>query len=365
MKLQLQKNLFSDKLMQATRFTSSKFSNLQTLSGVLIEGKGKEIHFYSSNLSSYFHTVLKIKEEASFSYVIEPKKILEFLSFLSSSLITIEFKEKEIIIFHEKTKAGFPILTSVDFPQPPEVKEDKQPIKTKMITEEVPLVLFAASQDETRPALNGINFVTTDEEFIIVATDGFRLSLLKSKREMPFPSMLIPKDFLGEIVRIIKEEKEVFFGFSEKEKTIVFKVGESEYYSRLIDGDFPPFESVIPTEKKTTVTLETEEFLRNIKLVSVFARDSSNIVLFDAKKDGLYLRPKTEVDGQNEAFQEAELVGDEQKIAFNFKFLVEFLNSVKTKQITVEILRPDAPVVFRIPNQKDFLHIIMPIRIQQ
>jgi len=365
MKLQLTKTNFSDKLTQAARFTSSKFSNLSTLSGVLIEGKGKEIHFYSSNLSSYYHTSLRVKEEVQFSYVIEAKKILEFLSFLGNPQISIEFKEKEITISQEKTKASFPIQTPADFPLPPKIKEEKQPIKTEVLVKEVPLVLFAASVDESRPALSGVNFVTSEEEFIIVATDGFRLSLLKGKRDVKFPSMLIPRDFLSEVIRVAKEEKEVLFGYSEAEKTIIFQVGENEFYSRLIDGDFPPYESVVPTEKKTSVTLDREEFLRNIKLVSVFARDSSNIILFNAKKDGLYLRPKTEVEGQNEAFQEAKLEGDEQTVAFNFKFLLEFLNNSGAKQITVEILRPDAPVVFRVDNQKNFIHIIMPIRIQQ
>lgn len=365
MKIQINKNIFFEKLSQASRFTSSKFSSVATLSGVLVEGKGKAICLYSTTLTSYFQSKIKTEEEATFSCIIDPKKILEFLNFLNPSPISLEFKEKEVLITQGKTKAGFPLMNPEEFPKPPEIKEETQKIQTRVFTEDIPLVLFAASHDETRPVLNGINFLTDDEEFVIVATDGFRLSLLKGKKETNFPQMLIPREFLNEVIRFMKDEKEVIFGHSQEEKAIMFQVGDNKFYTRLIEGDFPPFNSVVPTEKKTTAVLDREEFLRNIKLVSVFARDSSNIIVVDCKKDGLYLRPKTEVDGENEAFQEYEFTGDEQKIAFNFKFLVEFLNAVSSKQIVMEILRPDAPIVFRTDDKKNFIHIIMPIRIQQ
>lgn len=365
MKIQLSKNIFSEKLTQASRFTSTKFSSVTTISGVLIEGEGKKLHLYATTLTSYFHTLIKVEEDLSFSCIIDPKKILEFLNFLNPSPIILEFKEKEVLIIQGKTKAGFPLMNPEDFPKPPDIKGETQKIPTQVFIQDIPLVLFAASHDETRPVLNGVNFLTDDEEFMIVATDGFRLSLLKGKKEISFPQMLIPRDFLNEVIRFMRDEKEVVFGYSSEEKAIMFQVSDNKFYSRLIEGDFPPFNTVVPTEKKTTVVLDREEFLRNIKLVSVFARDSSNIIVVDCKKDGLYLRPKTEIDGENEAFQEYEFTGDEQKIAFNFKFLIELLNTIPSKQVTMEILRPDAPIVFRTNDKKNFIHIIMPIRIQQ
>ena len=161
-----------------------------------------------------------------------------------------------------------------------------------------------------------------------------------------------------------KNEKEIFLYYSEKEKTILFTVGQKEFYSRLIEGDFPPFEKVIPSESKTKITVDREELLQKVRLVSVFARDYSNIIICEVKKDGIHISPK--VDGGIEgstAFQDAEVDGIEQKIAFNFRFVNDFLSTVRAKKIIIEILRPDAPVVFKEEGKTNFIHIIMPIRI--
>lgn len=365
MKISLSKEILLERLSLASKFTSSKFSSIATLQGVLIEGNNEEIVFYSTDLNVFFRTSLKIKGDKSFKAVIEPKRALEILSLLQPGMIDIEIKESSVEISQGRTKTSLSLISYEDFPKPPETKEKRQMIKTNFLTKDLPLVIFAASSDETRPVLTGINFISSDEELIIVATDGFRLSLMKTKKERDFPSMLIPKDFLMEIVRLARDEKEIGFTYLKSEKLVLFEIGENLFYSRLIEGEFPEFEKVLPVEKKTTVIVDREEFLRNVRLTSVIARDYSNIVICEFKKDGIYIGPKTDSGDTNEAFQEAEFEGDEQKVAFNFKFLADFLNNIDSKKIVLEILRPDAPVVFKLEGNRDFLHVIMPIRIQE
>lgn len=353
-----------DKLSLASRFTSNKLSSLSALQGVYLKQEGKKLHLYSSNLNSFFHTLLSTESEKEGHFVIEPKKLGEFLSFLADVKIELEVKEKQLLVKSEKTSGRFPLMSVEDFPLPPKIEEKEQKIKTEFLTRNLPLVLFSASTDETRPALSGVNFLTNGE-LVIVATDGFRLSLVKTKKEKQLPSAIIPAEFLREIVAFIKQEKEIGFIYSAKEKIILFRVGETDFYSRLIEGEFPPFEKVIPQEKKTTIKLEKEELLRNVKLISVFARDFSYIIILEVKKNGVRFTPKTEQGEDNSSFQEGEIEGEEQKVAFNYKFLLDLLNSVSGKNIIIDILRSDAPVVFRVDNNQDFLHIIMPVRIQE
>lgn len=352
------------KLSLASRFTSSKLSSLSTLQGVYLKLEGKKLHLYSSNLNSFFHTSLSVEPEKEGHFVIEPKKLGEFLSFLTDAKIELEVEDKQLLVRSEKTSGKFPLMSAEDFPLPPKIEEKEQKIKTEFLTRNLPLVLFSASTDETRPALSGVNFLT-NEELIIVATDGFRLSLVKTKKEKQLPSSIIPAEFLREIAAFIKQEKEIGFVYSAKEKIILFKLGETDFYSRLIEGEFPPFEKVIPQEKKTTVKLEKEELLRNVKLISVFARDFSYIIILEVKKNGVRFTPRTAEGEENISFQEGEVEGEEQKVAFNYKFLLDLLNSVEGKNITIEVLRSDAPVVFRVDNNQDFLHVIMPVRIQE
>jgi DNA polymerase-3 subunit beta len=367
MKISIDKEIFLEKLSYAARFTSSRLSSLTALQGVLIEGKSDKISFYSTNLSSYYHTFVKNskgEKKENFRILVEPKKIIEFLSFLSPGSLEIEVKEKQITLALGKTKGVFPLLPTEEFPPPPKIEGEEQKIRSEIFLKNLPLVVFAASNDETRPVLTGINFLTQDEEMVIVATDGFRLSMVKIKKEIDIPSMIVPSGFLDEAMRFIKGS-EVSFGYSKEEKAIMIKAGENELYSRLIEGEYPPFEKVVPSEKNTTVKIDREETLRNIKAISVFARDFSNIVILEVVKEGIQLKPKIEGVGEDIAYQEAEVKGDEQKIAFNYKFLLDLLNHLDTKEVVIEIVRPDAPVVFKLEDNPNFLHIIMPVRIQE
>lgn len=365
MNFQITKEIFLENLFSSSHFTTTKFASLSLLQGVLVKGEEKHLHFYSTNLNSFFHSSIPVKNEEKFECVIEPKKIIEFVNLLSAGDISLEISEKNITVSQKKTKGTFPLINKEDFPMPPEIKEKEKKLNISFLTNNLPLILFSSSTDTTRPQLTGVNIVSQKEDLVMVSTDGFRLSFLKMKNDMKLPSMLIPGQFLKEVLYFLKEEKEVDFSYSEAEKTVVFRSGGKEFFSRLVEGDFPPFEKVIPSEVKTKITIEREEFLRNIKLVSVFARDYSNIIICDFQKEGLHIKPKIEGDGGNDIFQDIEIEGEGQKIAFNFKFILDFLNNISYKNITIEVLRPDAPVVFKTEENKDFLHLIMPVRVQE
>jgi len=365
MKISFQRDNLLENLSYASHFTSSKLSSLIALQGVLIKNENGSLHFYSTNLSSYYHSSIKIEEKQPFEIVVEPKKLIEFISLLSPGKLEVEISEKQITVTQNKTRGEFSIIISKDFPLPPNIEDKPQKIKTAFFLKNLPLILFSTSSDESRPILTGVNLVSQDEELLMVTTDGFRLSLLKLKKEIDLPSMIIPSNFLSEVVSFLKNEEIVELGYSPKEKLINFKIGRFNLYSRLIEGEYPPFEKVIPSDKKTTIETDKDELLRNIKLISIFARDISNIIILQTTKDGLQLKPKTEVGEHNSSQQDATVNGEEQKIAFNYKFLLEFLNHLEGKKIIIELLRSDSPAVFKSEKNPNFLHIIMPVRIQE
>jgi DNA polymerase-3 subunit beta len=350
-----------DKLNLTSRFTSNKLTSSTALQGVLFKGSGNTIHMYATNLNAYIHTTIKTKVEEEFQIVIEPKKVIEFLHFLTPGDVVFELKEKQITITKEKTKGNFALMVAEDFPMPPVISEKEQTLKTSFFKNNLPYVLFAASNDDARPTLTGVNFVT-NEDLIMVSTDGFRLSLIKTKKEIELPSVIIPASFLGEVLKYVKDQKELVLSYSPQEKIILFKLGDLEFYTRLIDGEFPPFDRVIPTEKTATAIVEREELLRNVRLISVFARDYSNVIILEFTKDGLRIKPKVQGEEENVAFQEITLEGEEHKVAFNFKFLLDFLNHVDDEKIIIELLRSNAPVVFKSEKNKDYSQAIQQYR---
>jgi len=365
MKISIKKSVFLEKINTATRFTSHKIGTPQALQGIYIKCEKGKMDIYSTNLSYYFHTSLLIETDGSVSMLIDPKKIAEFLNLLEQEDVMIETGEKQIIISQGKTRGAFSLFQAEDFPLPPKINTKEVVVEKEFFRKNIPLVLFSSSKDDSRPVLSGINFIESDEGLTIVSTDGFRLSLLKLSNKDQIKSMLIPAEFLYEVAHHAQETETIGLSFSEEEKAALFSVGEDKFYSRLIEGEFPPFEKVIPTEVKTTVNIETGEFLRGIKLIAVFARDQSNIIICDFKKDGLWMRPKIATGNENSTQVDIEIIGEEQKVAFNYKFLLDFLNNIKEEKICVEILRSDAPVVFKTGKNKGFMHIIMPVRIQE
>lgn len=366
MKITIDRDVFLQQLNIAIRFTSNKLSSLTSLQGVLIKKEKKEMVFVSTNLNMFYKGQIKGNAQGEFTIVVEPKKLSEFLSLLPTGEIELEVKDKKLTVRKEKTQGTFALFETTDFPTPPDLsKEKKQVVKTRFLFKNLPLVLFSASTDDTRPALTSVNFVSSDESLLIVSTDGFRLSLLKTKNDVRIPSMLVPKEFLEEVMREVKGESEVEMIFSKNEKIVLFQTKDKEFYSRLIEGEFPPFEKVVPGESKTKVALDKAEFLQNVKITSVFARDFSNIIICEFTKNALSIKPKTDTDAENTTYQEADLQGEPQKIAFNFRFILDLLNHTEAEKITIEILRPDAPVVFRQSGDREFLHIIMPVRIQE
>lgn len=352
-----------EKLNLASKFTSSRLVSATVLQGVCLIGEESIIHLYSTNLNYYFHTTIKTPEKNKFKIVIEPKKLAEFLSLLPTGKVNITIGEKNVLIESGKIKAEFPVLDPKDFPLPPKTTGNKQKIKTNFFKKNLPMVIFSASTDETRPALTGVNFVADAGDLKLVSTDGFRLSLLTLKKEEIIPSMIVPSQFLLEAVRLISED-EISFSYSPEEKALVFYIGDNELYTRLIEGDYPPYEKVVPADKKTTAVLDREEFLRNVKLVSIFARDYSNVVVLNIDRGAVSIKPKTGDSEKNVVTAEADVDGEPQKIAFNYKFLIDFLTNTSSKKVAIELLRSDAPAVFKSEGVDNFIHIIMPVRIQ-
>ena len=365
MNITLDRDKLLEKLNLANKFASNRLSSMAALQGVLMEIAENEAHLYSTNLSYYYHGAMKVSGGSPAKIIIDARKIGEFLNLMPAGNLEVEIDEKTIAFTQGKIHGKFPLMKMEDFPLPPKIEEKRQKIPGEFMVKNLPPVLFAAARDESRPVLSGINFLRMDEQLYIVATDGFRLSLIKTNNKFDFPPMLVPAEFITEILRQLAGVKELEFGFSSEEKAAVFKTGDDEFYTRLIEGDFPPFEKVIPAEFATKVVLDTEEAARYVKLISVVARDFSNIVICEFKKSGVIYHPKTDAGGGNSAVQEAEFEGDEQKVAFNYKFLLDFLNNFGEKKVVVEILRSDAPIVFKKEKDPGFLHIIMPVRIQE
>ena len=140
---------------------------------------------------------------------------------------------------------------------------------------------------------------------------------------------------------------------------------DTKIYSRLIDGEFPNVEKIIPDSFKTRVILDKELFTQAVKTTSIFARGAANIIKMKIEKEGLRLSANTPQVGEESDYVEAKVEGEESEVAFNFRFLLDLLSNFPEKELVFESSGPLSPGVFKPKSDKiSFLHIIMPVRVQ-
>jgi DNA polymerase-3 subunit beta len=268
-------------------------------------------------------------------------------------------------------------MNSSDFPKIPvsSGKEKTINISLKDFLEAISYVLFATSVDETRPVLTGVLFLWDKEGLTLVATDGFRLSRKRinvesQKVQKKVESVIIPKLVLSELSRLGSEQEEVSFSLLTKEKQAVFATDEVILSSRILEGEYPDFEKILPKSSSLKVLLDKEEFGRAVKLASVFARDAANVVKLKILKDSIKVSGESGQSGSQETKVDAKIESSGSnlesgfEIAFNYRFLEEFLHSVRGEEVKMEFTTPDKAGVFTDSGDKDYLHLIMPVKVQ-
>jgi len=288
--------------------------------------------------------------------------------------VEIEMKEDKLKIRCEKHKATVNGISAEEFPEIPSLKGKGKPkelleIKSKTLRESVGAVAIAAGVDEARPIFTGVKMEIGKSKIRMAATDGYRLSVkvikgLKGVKEVK--EMVVPARALMELVKTLGQEgeEEVLLAPADEEKQLILAVKEAEIVTRLLEGDFPDFEKIIPENSSTTVELETEELSQAVKAAAIFARDSANIVKFQVKGSSLVISANAPQVGENEVEIEVKKTGEDAEIAFNSRYLMEMLSVLQADKLSLSLSGALSPGVFKVLGDESFLHIIMPVRVQ-
>lgn len=374
MKVQILQENLEKAISITTRFASTK-AQLPILGNVLLSARKSKIYISSTNLeiSASVKVGAKIDEEGDIS--IPAKIISELVPNLPKETIDLQSEKEQLKVSTNGFNSTILGMDSTDFPKIPNALNDKNTISfsKKQLTESLSKVTFSTSTDETRPILTGVLFILKDNSLSLVATDGFRLSR-KNVQLKDFKgegnSVVIPKGILGEIVRGVFETDDILFDLEESEKQVLFELEDTVLTSRLLEGEYPDFEKIIPKESNVKVTLDKEEFLRAVKLASIFAKEAANVVKLKILKDSIKILAESGQAGSQETKVDAkveskvpETSSGKFEIAFNFRYLEDFIHSVAGEEILMEFLNPTSAGVFRDTSDEDYLHLIMPVKI--
>lgn len=361
----LQENLVKG-LSVVSRSTTTK-AQLPILANILLATEKGKLKLSATDLETGINYYLGAKIEKEGAITVPAKVVQEFVSSLSAGKIDLETKGDSLKLSSANSQAEINGIGAVEFPKIP--KFTGQPTLTfgiKIFREMIDQVAFAAATDEGRPVLTGVRLTAGEKKLVLAATDGYRLSVkkLRTEKKLEIKELIIPARTLQEVVRI-KEEGEIKALLTKEGNQLIFGLEDVEVVCRLIEGEFPPFEKIIPEEGKTSLTLEREEMLKAVKMAAIFAREVANIVKFQISDKKFQISANAPQVGSNISQVEAKVEGKKNKIAFNSRYLLDFLNSLTAEEIVFEMTGPLNPGVFKIKGDDSLLHLIMPVRVQE
>lgn len=369
MKLHVLVEQLQKKISFLNHGVSSK-SQLPVLLNFLIEAKGGELTISSTDLEIGIRSAISANVEEEGATVVNARKFSDLINSLSPGKIILSSQEKTLELKGEKTKSIFQTTPKEEFPT---LYEELGELLIETTEEEliktITPVSFAASIDAARPALSGILVKKEETGFLLVATDGYRLSIQhasyvsKKKPTDTDRSILVPARVFKEAL-LMKDEGPVSVYVSYKNNQVAFVQGKTTLVGRLIEAEFPNYQKIIPSNFESSIEFERQDLMQAVKTAAVFARESANIVRFVVKKDTMTVSANAPSVGENTVEIEAVLSGEENEIAFNSRYLLDFLSNIEEDGLIFQMSGPLSPGVFKIKNNESFLHIIMPIRVQ-
>ncbi|MDE0207083.1 MAG: DNA polymerase III subunit beta [Candidatus Tectomicrobia bacterium] len=263
------------------------------------------------------------------------------------------------------SKFKVPCLPADEYPELPAVDEAVfTSIDGQVFNEMIRHTIFATSQDETRYTLSGVLMTCEGGNVTMVATDGHRLAHVKQPMALDNPSQIIlPRKALEEVSRFTTDGESETIEIALLANHVVFRKERATLVTRLIEGQFPDYQGVIPKEHSAVATVGHEGLLRALRRVSLLSNEKSRPVRIDFDSECLTLRSNTPEIGEASDQIPVEYEGDELTIGFNARYLMDALAATSDNNVCLEITDAVNPVIFRPSEGDSFFCVIMPMRV--
>ena len=366
MKFTILQEDFNKGLSTAMRMVSSR-GQMAILGNVLIEAENDGVTISATNLELGLRVGVGGRVEKTGSVSVPAKALAEFVGTLPSGQVVVEMEQERVKIVAGKFKADFSGVGAAEYPEIAKFSKDFEIIslKKQLFVEAASRVAFAAASDESRPVLTGIKFQIADKTLKITATDGFRLSREVIEVEGQLENLIIPARTIIELAKILGEGKkeEVEVQIVSGSSQLVFAYDKYQIITRVLEGNFPDVDKIIPLDFKTVVIIEKEELLRAVRAMGIFAREANNIIKFRTVEGKFILSAIGGQTGGSEVEVEADIQGEDTEISFNFRYVLDFLGSVNFERVRLMLNGPLEKGVWKGEKSESLTHLIMPVRV--
>jgi DNA polymerase-3 subunit beta len=342
---------------------------------VLIATEGSQLKLAATNLEIAISCWIPATIEKEGTVTIPARLVTDFVNSLPSGRIDMALspRSKSVELRCARHEAHISGLDPTDFPAIPKITDGLNvKVKPADLRMAINQVVFAAASEESRPVLTGVHAEFEGEQLTLAAADGFRLAVHKvplAKGVDTRTTIIIPARSLNELTRLISEQEEpVELIVNSQKSQVMFRMKNVEMVSQLIQGTFPNYSQLIPKSYTTKAVVKLSEFLRATKSASIFARDGSGIVRLQIMpRDGkgkIAISARAEEIGDNLGEVDAAVEGEEAKIAFNSKYLMDVLGVLTKDEVALETTTSSSPGVIRPITDESYVHVVMPMFVQ-
>jgi DNA polymerase-3 subunit beta len=343
---------------------------LPILSGVLVKANNEGLFLVSTDLEMSFWMKMGAKVVEEGDIVMPAKLFTELVLSLPAGPVDIFTENLTLKIVAGLVKAEIVGQSADDFPVIPRLKKAQVILNAGEFREKVEKVSVSAAKDDTRPILTGVLWDFGEEKISLVATDGYRLSVdnlsIDKKVDNWSGRLILPAKSLQEVAKTLTDtgEDKVEVEFDKENQQVIFGLKEMEIASRLIAGEFPPYQQILPNTYKTRTELDREGLLEAVKRARLFARENANIVKLMLDGQSVKVTAESSQFGNNSTELEVTTEGENLTVAFNALYLLDYLNICKEDIIFWETEGELKPSVFKTSDE-NWLQVIMPVRVQQ
>ena len=341
---------------------SSK-ATLPILSNILLEGKNGKLRLNTTDLDIGISCEIPVDIIEEGAITIPAKRFNDIIRELPSGDISVSVKKNnQVDIEGKQCRFKLNGLPWEEFPKFPEFKDREAIIvEQSVFGEMLRLTAFAVSHEESRYVLNGVLLEISEDVIRIVATDGRRLAKIEKKMSTPVKkdiAIILPVKAVQEISRNLKEDGTLSFVVGANQ--VLFDINGVLIATRVIEGEFPNYNQVIPKPVKNKIRMNTQEFLSSIRRANLLATPDFQAVKFEIFPNKLVISKTTPDVGESREVIPVEYAGEEMMVGFNPQLLIDFLKNINEDQVQMEILGTDKPAVMRL---QDYLYLALPMRI--
>ena len=340
-------------------------SPMPILEGIYINANKDGLTLIGSDMDVSIETKVDANVLREGTIVIDSKIFGEIIRKLPNSDVRIEIIENDTVqISCQKSVFNVVYMNAEEFPALPQIDEEKQiQVPQNILKSMIKSTSFAIAQDETRPILQGILFEMKDRKLNLVALDGYRLAIKSEYLDSDFDiEVVIPGKTLNEVSKILEDIDDIV-NITFTNNHILFNLSETKIISRLLDGNFVNYNSLLPQEHKLVVEVNKQELQNGIERASLMAKEgNSNLIKIEVKQDTLVITSNSQLGKVREEVA-INLQGDDVQIAFNSRYLLDVLKNMDDETVVLEMTSSVTPCVLKAKETDSYRYLVLPVRL--